>query len=121
MRNCDESDIICKDNSEKRYEEESRRRVDDKSAVINLQVDYLKEMIESIKREKIRELHLNELLLNEKEDIINTSVKSGYKRTSKYNMAGPSNTKGSNYDVTGLSNIKKGFSCNDNLSNKYSH
>ncbi|CAG8576489.1 14507_t:CDS:2 [Funneliformis mosseae] len=66
MRNCNKSDIICKDNSEKRYEEESRRRVNDKSASL-------------------------------------------------------SNIKGSDYNVTGLSNIKKSFSCDDNLSNKYSY
>ncbi|CAG8510528.1 7551_t:CDS:2 [Funneliformis mosseae] len=38
MRNCDESDIIRKDNSEKKYKEESRRRVDDKSDMIMNQI-----------------------------------------------------------------------------------
>ncbi|CAG8660629.1 2245_t:CDS:2 [Funneliformis caledonium] len=71
-------------------------------------------MIESIKRGKIRELCLNELLLNEKEDIINMSVKPDYKRTFKYNMASPSNTKVSDYDVTTSIDCQR-FSVDDNI------
>ncbi|CAG8646221.1 8360_t:CDS:2 [Funneliformis caledonium] len=103
--NCDDSRKNCDNDLEKGHEDLLRIRNCDESDVIR----------------KMRELRPNELLLNEKEDVINTSVKPDYKRTSKYNIASLSNTKGSDYDVTGLSNIKKDFSCDDNLSNKYSH